>query len=143
MSTINLANEDAIELAELLRFLNGWLTSDHDHLDASLHRYVGHPSYHLERLTTDWPASPSCSATTPTASSSSPPRPHSRHHTNPNHDRLDSGYPHNAENSAPDHASTKGLYNPADAGSEVVGVRLAVTRVSWRPSCEKTTRSIV
>src|SRR5688572_22208014 len=33
-----------------------------------------------------------------------------------------------AENSAPYHASTKGLYNPADAGSVVVGVRLAVAR---------------
>jgi hypothetical protein len=53
MSTVNLAAEDAIELAELLRFLNGWLTSDHDRLDASLLRYVGHPSYHLDRLTTD------------------------------------------------------------------------------------------
>jgi hypothetical protein len=50
---VNLAAEDAIELAEMLRFINYWLASDHDQLEASLRRYVGHPTYQLDRLTAD------------------------------------------------------------------------------------------
>ena len=36
---------DAVELAELLQFLSGWLESDHDNLAASLTRIVGSPAY--------------------------------------------------------------------------------------------------
>jgi hypothetical protein len=53
MSGVNLAPDHAVELTELLEFLNGWLTSDHDVLNASLHRYVGHPAYDADRLKTD------------------------------------------------------------------------------------------
>jgi hypothetical protein len=53
MPTVNLAAEDAMELGEMLRFLNYWLASDHDHLEASLRRYVGHPGYDLDRLRAD------------------------------------------------------------------------------------------
>src|SRR5437764_1494616 len=53
MSGVNLAPDHAVELTELLEFLNAWLTSDHDQLDASLHRYVGHPAYNIDRLKAD------------------------------------------------------------------------------------------
>jgi hypothetical protein len=53
MPSVDLAVEDAFELAEMLRFLHHWLASDHDQLEASLRRFVGHPSYDLERLKTD------------------------------------------------------------------------------------------
>ena len=53
MSGINLALDDAVELTELLQFLNSWLSSDHDQLDASLRHYVGHPSYDTIRLRAD------------------------------------------------------------------------------------------
>ena len=53
MSGVTLAPDHAIELTELLEFLNGWLTSDHDHLNASLLRYVGHPAYDINRLKAD------------------------------------------------------------------------------------------
>ena len=33
-----------VELTELLEFLNAWLTSDHDQLNAFLYRYLGHPA---------------------------------------------------------------------------------------------------
>jgi hypothetical protein len=36
---------DAIELAELLQFLSGWLESDRENLTASLTRFVGSPHY--------------------------------------------------------------------------------------------------
>lgn len=53
MSGVNLAPDHAVELTELLEFLNGWLTSDHDLLNASLHHYVGHPAYDADRLKAD------------------------------------------------------------------------------------------
>ena len=53
MSGVNLAHDHAAELTELLEFLNAWLTSDHDHLNASLISYVGHPAYDINRLKTD------------------------------------------------------------------------------------------
>jgi hypothetical protein len=37
----HLDTSDAIELAELLQFLNDWLATDRDHIDASLTRFVG------------------------------------------------------------------------------------------------------
>jgi hypothetical protein len=80
MPTVNLAAEDAMELGEMLRFLNYWLlASDHDHLEASLRRYVGHPATSWTGSGPTWPGSPSCSATTPTANSSRPPRRSSSH----------------------------------------------------------------
>jgi hypothetical protein len=53
MSDITLAPDHAIELTELLEFLNAWLTRNPDQLNASLHRYVGHPAYDINRLKTD------------------------------------------------------------------------------------------
>jgi hypothetical protein len=53
MSGINLAPDHAVELTELLEFLNAWLTSDHDQLNTSLHRHVGHPAYDIDRLKAD------------------------------------------------------------------------------------------
>ena len=53
MSGVNLAPDHAVELTELLEFLNAWLASDRDLLDASLHRYVGHPADNIDRLKTD------------------------------------------------------------------------------------------
>ena len=53
MSGINLAPDHAAELTELLEFLTAWLSSDRDLLDASLHCYVGHPAYNIDRLKTD------------------------------------------------------------------------------------------
>jgi hypothetical protein len=53
MPTMNLDLADAIELAELLQFLRDWHDTDHDHLDASLQAFVGHPAYDLDQLGTD------------------------------------------------------------------------------------------
>lgn len=53
MSGVNLAPDHAAELTELLEFLTAWLTSDHDHLNASLRRYVGHPAYDISWLKAD------------------------------------------------------------------------------------------
>ena len=36
---------DAVELGELLTFLNDWLASDPNRLDASLHDYVAAPDH--------------------------------------------------------------------------------------------------
>jgi hypothetical protein len=44
---------DAAEPAELLQFLNGWLDSDQDRLDASLQAYTWHPAYGLHQLRSD------------------------------------------------------------------------------------------
>jgi len=44
---------DAVELAELLQFLSGWLESDHDNLAASLARFVGSPAYGTSTLRDD------------------------------------------------------------------------------------------
>lgn len=56
MPTVRLDAVDAFELSEVLRFINNWLASDHDRLDASLRRFVGHPDptvYHLGHLRRD------------------------------------------------------------------------------------------
>ncbi|HKT05622.1 MAG TPA: hypothetical protein VJT31_39420 [Rugosimonospora sp.] len=44
---------DIAELAELIEFLDAWLASDHEHLDQSLIRFVGHDSYNIDRLHED------------------------------------------------------------------------------------------
>ncbi len=53
MPAVNVDAGDAAELAELLRFLHDWLAAEHDHLDASLRRFVGNPAYDIGRLRTD------------------------------------------------------------------------------------------
>jgi hypothetical protein len=53
MSGVNLALDDAVELTELLQFIDNWLTNDHDQLNTSLRRFVGHPSYNISRLKAD------------------------------------------------------------------------------------------
>jgi hypothetical protein len=53
MSGVNLALDDAVELTELLEFIDNWLATDHDQLNTSLRRYVGHPSYDTSRLRAD------------------------------------------------------------------------------------------
>ncbi len=53
MPDINLDPSDAAELAELLQFIRDWLTTDHEHLNASLTRFIGHRGYHLGQLRTD------------------------------------------------------------------------------------------
>jgi hypothetical protein len=53
MPVINLDLQDATELAEMLEFINAWLTSDRDRLNASLHRFVADPhpsSYDIHHL---------------------------------------------------------------------------------------------
>jgi hypothetical protein len=53
MPTVSLDLLDAAELAEMLQFINDWLAGDHDHLNASLHRFVADPhpsSYDLDHL---------------------------------------------------------------------------------------------
>lgn len=78
MSGVNLAPNHAAELTELLEFLNAWLTSDHDQLDASLHRYVGHPAYNIHRLKADLARFTFLLGGTPTANSSSHQQPRDR-----------------------------------------------------------------
>jgi hypothetical protein len=51
--TVSLEAVDAAELAELLQFVRVWSTADHELLDASLRRFVGHPGYDLDRLRRD------------------------------------------------------------------------------------------
>ena len=53
MPAISLDTADAIELAELLQFLAGWLSSDPGRLSASLLDYVGHPAYGPGQLRQD------------------------------------------------------------------------------------------
>ena len=53
MPTVSLEAVDAAELAELLQFVRVWSTADHELLDASLRRFVGHPGYDLDRLRRD------------------------------------------------------------------------------------------
>jgi hypothetical protein len=53
MLAVRLDAVDAAELAELLRFLGDWLAADHDHLDASLQRFVGNPAYDVGQLRGD------------------------------------------------------------------------------------------
>ena len=44
---------DAVELAEILHFVAGWLDSDPSRLTTSLLDYVGHPAYGPEQLHQD------------------------------------------------------------------------------------------
>jgi hypothetical protein len=53
MPATSLDVADAAELAELLRFVGGWLASDHDRLDASLRRFVGNRAYDVDQLRGD------------------------------------------------------------------------------------------
>jgi hypothetical protein len=53
MPRTTLDTGDAIELAELLQFLAGWLARDPARLGASLADYVGHPAYGTAQLRQD------------------------------------------------------------------------------------------
>jgi hypothetical protein len=44
---------DAIELAEILQLIAGWLTADPAALGPSLLTYIGHPAYGLDTLRAD------------------------------------------------------------------------------------------
>ena len=69
---MNLSPDDAMELAELLQFLGGWLRSDRGNLAASLTRFVGSPAYGPDALRDDF-ARFRFLLGTPTARASSPP----------------------------------------------------------------------
>jgi hypothetical protein len=51
---ISLDTADAVELAELLQFIDDWLRSDRGNLTASLARFVGSPAYSLDTLRDDF-----------------------------------------------------------------------------------------
>jgi hypothetical protein len=53
MPTTSLDTADAIELAELLQFLAGWLAAGTAGLSPSLLAYAGHPAYGLDALRCD------------------------------------------------------------------------------------------
>ena len=53
MPGTSLDTADAVELAELLQFLDDWLATDHDQLSASLARVVGSQAYDVETLRVD------------------------------------------------------------------------------------------
>ena len=53
MPSMNLDVVDAAELAELLQFLTGWITSDPARLAPSLLAFVGHPAYGTQQLQDD------------------------------------------------------------------------------------------
>ena len=53
MPAFSLDAADAIELAELLQFLAGWLAADPARLSPSLLAYVGDPAYGLDTLRAD------------------------------------------------------------------------------------------
>lgn len=48
-----LAAEDAMELGQLLRFLDDWLSTDHGNLSASLDLFVGTAGYGIGALRGD------------------------------------------------------------------------------------------
>jgi hypothetical protein len=50
---VSLAAEDAMELGQLLQFLDDWLSTGHGPVSESLTRFVGCESYHLESLRGD------------------------------------------------------------------------------------------
>ena len=54
MPSIALDAGDAVELAELLQFLGGWLESDRGNLAASLARFVGSTAYGPASLREDF-----------------------------------------------------------------------------------------
>jgi hypothetical protein len=45
---------DAVELAEMLRFLDDWLAGDSSRLAVSLERFVGHDGYGVTELRADF-----------------------------------------------------------------------------------------
>jgi len=53
MPDITLNPSDAAELTELLQFIRDAITSDHEHLNASLTRFIGHRGYDLAQGRTD------------------------------------------------------------------------------------------
>ena len=54
MSQIRIELIDAVELAEMLTFITGWLSgSQRPILADSLATYVGHPAYNVDELTAD------------------------------------------------------------------------------------------
>jgi hypothetical protein len=53
MTSISIGTADAIELAELLQFLAGWIAGDPARLEPSLLAYVGHPAYGAAHLQQD------------------------------------------------------------------------------------------
>ena len=56
MPQIRLDIADAVELTELLQFVNDWLasdTEDTERLDASLTHYLGHPACTTDELRAD------------------------------------------------------------------------------------------
>lgn len=50
---MNLAPEDAAELAGFLQFIAGWIASDREHMGTSLSGYIGDTPYSLGRLRLD------------------------------------------------------------------------------------------
>ena len=50
---IQLPVADAIELTELLQFVDDWLATCHDQLHEPLARFVGHPAYDITQLRGD------------------------------------------------------------------------------------------
>jgi hypothetical protein len=53
MPSFSLDAGDAAELAEMLRFLIGWLPRDPACLTASLAEFAGHPAYDITQLRDD------------------------------------------------------------------------------------------
>ncbi len=53
MPSTSLDTADAIELAELLQFLDHWLATGHDQLNASLARFAGSQAYNVQTLRDD------------------------------------------------------------------------------------------
>jgi hypothetical protein len=53
MPTTNLDISDAVELAELLQFLQDWLATDRAQLGESLNGFVGSRAYDLDTLRAD------------------------------------------------------------------------------------------
>lgn len=52
-SSLSLDVADAMEHAELLDLLRGWLTADHGQLTGSLERFIGSTAYGVETLCSD------------------------------------------------------------------------------------------
>ena len=52
-TVIQLPVADAVELTELLQFIDDWLATCHDQLREPLARFVGHPAYDISQLRGD------------------------------------------------------------------------------------------
>ena len=59
---MNLSLDDAMELGQLLQFLDDWLATDHKQLSTSLARFTGIDGLASGRSATTSPGSCSCSA---------------------------------------------------------------------------------